>query len=60
MWLTNDQPDFYISAKFQNLSIFIKVADPDSNCFRIQSGQLMRTRIRIRNPDPGPDPGGQK
>ncbi len=31
-----------------------RVADPDPNWIRIQSGQW----IRIRNPDP--DPGGQK
>ncbi len=33
-----------------------RVADPDPNWIRIQSGQWIR--IRIRNPDP--DPGGQK
>jgi hypothetical protein len=33
-----------------------RVADPDPNWIRIQSGQWIR--IRIRNPDPGP--GGQK
>ncbi len=32
------------------------VVDPDPYWFRIQSGLLIR--IRIRNPDP--DPGGQK
>ncbi len=33
-----------------------RVADPDPDWIRIQSGQWIR--IRIRNPDP--DPGGQK
>jgi hypothetical protein len=33
-----------------------RVADPDPNWIRIQSGHWIR--IRIRNP--GPDPGGQK
>jgi hypothetical protein len=31
---------------------------PDPNWIRIQSGQWIRIRIRIRNPVP--DPGGQK
>ncbi len=32
--------------------------DPNPDWIRIQSGQWIR--IRIWNPDPGPDPGGQK
>jgi hypothetical protein len=35
-----------------------RVADPDPSWIRIQSGQCIR--IRIRNPDPDSDPGGQK
>jgi hypothetical protein len=33
-----------------------RVADPDPNWIRIQSGQWIRIRIQ----DPDPDPGGQK
>ena len=35
-----------------------RVSDPDPDWIRIQSGQWIR--IRIRNPDSDPDPGGQK
>jgi hypothetical protein len=35
-----------------------RVADPDPDWIRIQSGQWIRIRIHILNPDP--DPGGQK
>jgi hypothetical protein len=37
---------------------FCQVSDPHPNWFRILSGQWIR--IRIWNPDPYPDPGGQK
>jgi hypothetical protein len=40
------------------LSQIIRVADPDPDWIRIQSGHWIQ--IRIRNPDPDPDPGGQK
>jgi hypothetical protein len=36
--------------------VSIRVADPDPDWIRIQSGQW----IRIRNPDPDLDPGGPK
>jgi hypothetical protein len=42
--------------KFYTHFVKIRVADPDPDWIRIQSGQWIR--IRIRNPDP--DPGGQK
>jgi hypothetical protein len=35
-----------------------RVVDPDPKWIRIQSGQWIRIRTRIRDPDP--DPGGQK
>jgi hypothetical protein len=37
-------------------SFLSRVADPEPNWIRIQSSQW----IRILNPDPDPDPGGQK
>ncbi len=47
------------TASLAHVSIPTRVADPDTdpNCIRIQSGQWILIRSRIRNPDPDPDPG---
>jgi hypothetical protein len=40
------------TASLAHVSIPTRVADPDPNWIRIQSGQWIQIRIRIRNPDP--------
>ncbi len=53
-----------VNKPLENMSVVKKglvgyrASDPDPYRIRIQSGQWIRLRIHIQNPDP--DPGGQK